>query len=429
MLQSPVTLASTRFALTEHFLRAYGDPPWQIIAGGRERSFTVKTLPALMKWIGEQQTANRNVFAPLPTTGGNLWHIALRVPLEFRPAECRFPPSLTIVTDEYHLLWRVNEPMKARLAKILAERLAKEIGGVPALDAPIPVPGTILFREVGARLTQRFPVQMMPAMPTAYKIVDGELKAEGGQIGSDPFMRADLVEARALEWLWPGFIPLGALTLLGGAAGMGKSQVAIALAATVSSAGAWPTGEKAEKGSALVLEAEDDVERTVVPRLLAAGADLKRIGLGKVVDLSESIELLEAEARRRSDLRLVVLSPIRKFMGKAELHGNLGVRAVLDPLLAWAESRGVTILGIAHPEKGKEHKEAFAGSAAFLEVARAAYSVIPDPADKNPIIKQKRRLMVAAKNNLGSDDVTLRYTIEGVRVEEIETSAVSWLPY
>ena len=45
-------------------------------------------------------------------------------------------PSLIVVADDYSLLWRFGEPLKPRLAKILAERMAKEIGGVPAMEDP-----------------------------------------------------------------------------------------------------------------------------------------------------------------------------------------------------------------------------------------------------------------------------------------------------
>jgi len=86
-------------------------------------------------------------------------------------------------------------------------------------------------------------------------------------------------------------IPLGALTLLGGAAGMGKTTLAISLAAILSKGGVWSTGETAERGSALVLERPRTIwPAPVTPRLIAAGADLNRIGLGKATDLSQSLE-------------------------------------------------------------------------------------------------------------------------------------------
>jgi putative DNA primase/helicase len=207
---------------------------------------------------------------------------------------------------------------------------------------------------------------------------------------------------------------------------MGKSQAAISIAAILSSGGVWPTGETAEPGATLILEPEDDLARTVTPRLIAAGADLKRVGVGKLVDLSRGPELLEAEWKRRKGLRLVVLSPIRKFVGGAEAHGNLGIRDVLQPVLDWAERRRVALLGIAHPPKGEEHREAFAGSAAFLELARAAFSVIPDPASDEPITKRKPRLLVGAKANLAADDVRLSYRIESAMAGAIPSSRVVW---
>src|SRR5438876_11090101 len=41
------------------------------------------------------------------------------------------------------------------------------------------------------------------------------------------------VTVKPPEWLWPGRIALGKLTLIAGEAGLGKSQVSIAIAGTV----------------------------------------------------------------------------------------------------------------------------------------------------------------------------------------------------
>lgn len=105
------------------------------------------------------------------------------------------------------------------------------------------------------------------------------------------------------------------------------------------------------------------------------------------------------------------LTAAEMIAGDAEHHGNTGVRDVLAPTLAWAEHRRVSLLGICHPLKGQEHKESFAGSAAFLELAGAAYSIIPDPASDEPIVKRKPRIMVSAKANLAADNIALSYRI------------------
>src|SRR5262249_59931691 len=51
------------------------------------------------------------------------------------------------------------------------------------------------------------------------------------------------VPVKPPEWLWPGRIAVGKLTLVAGEAGLGKSQVSIAMASTVTTGGGWPGGE------------------------------------------------------------------------------------------------------------------------------------------------------------------------------------------
>jgi hypothetical protein len=78
-----------------------------------------------------------------------------------------------------------------------------------------------------------------------------------------------------IEWLWPGRIAVGKLTLFGGKPGVGKSQLTSCLAATVSKGAEWPCGEgRSPQGAVVMLSAEDGIADTIVPRLIAAGADL-----------------------------------------------------------------------------------------------------------------------------------------------------------
>ena len=48
-------------------------------------------------------------------------------------------------------------------------------------------------------------------------------------------IRGDSVALEPVRWLWPGFLPAGVLTLLGGAPGCGKTTIALSVAATISS--------------------------------------------------------------------------------------------------------------------------------------------------------------------------------------------------
>ena len=76
-----------------------------------------------------------------------------------------------------------------------------------------------------------------------------------------------------MRWVWPGIIARAKVTGLVGHPGLGKSQVATDLAATVSTGRPWPGGVANDcAGEVIVLSAEDDAADTGVPRLIAAGA-------------------------------------------------------------------------------------------------------------------------------------------------------------
>src|SRR5262245_58174684 len=83
------------------------------------------------------------------------------------------------------------------------------------------------------------------------------------------------------DWLWQDYVPRGALTLLEGDPGLGKSLLALDLAARVSRGWQMPPAagpyEGAEPRGVLLLSAEDDLKRTIRPRLDAAGADVQRV--------------------------------------------------------------------------------------------------------------------------------------------------------
>src|SRR5579859_2038699 len=60
------------------------------------------------------------------------------------------------------------------------------------------------------------------------------------------------VEPRAIEWLWPGRIARGKLTLLTGDPGVGKSQISLDIAATITEGREWPDGGGVSRGSVIL---------------------------------------------------------------------------------------------------------------------------------------------------------------------------------
>src|SRR5687767_1579277 len=90
--------------------------------------------------------------------------------------------------------------------------------------------------------------------------------------------RVSEMTAKPVEWLWPGFLPAGMLAVLDGDPGTGKSVLTCDLAARVTTGREMPTGgHKIEPGAVLMLNAEDDAERIIKPRLAVAEANQQRV--------------------------------------------------------------------------------------------------------------------------------------------------------
>jgi putative DNA primase/helicase len=73
---------------------------------------------------------------------------------------------------------------------------------------------------------------------------------------------------------------------IAGDPGLGKSQIATYIAATVSAGGDWPFDDgTARRGDVVYITAEDGAAGTIRPRLEAAGANLDRVHIiERVID-------------------------------------------------------------------------------------------------------------------------------------------------
>jgi hypothetical protein len=243
------------------------------------------------------------------------------------------------------------------------------------------------------------------------------------------------VEAEPVDWVWPGRIARGKLTLVAGDPGMGKSQIGLDVVARVSKEGErFPDDSIAPTGSALILTAEDAANDTVRPRLEAANADLARVhrlraatfkdGARTTFSLQHDLAALSKKLREVGDVALVVIDPITSYMGsKIDSHRVTDVRAVLEPLAAWAEEHKVAVLGITHPPKNAPAKaiHALVGSIAYVAAARLVFLAIEEPGTE-------RRLLLAVKNNLGALAPGLGYALVQTIIssKNIVASHVAW---
>jgi len=226
------------------------------------------------------------------------------------------------------------------------------------------------------------------------------------------------LEMCGVEWLWPGRFALGKFGLIAGLPDMGKGQIAAFIAAAVTASIALPCEEgKTTQGNVIWFNAEDGLQDTVIPRLVAAGADLKRIrfvngtrvdGKDRTFNLVTDLPLLRKAIHEMGNVALVIIDPVSAYLGVGKVDGRsvTDVRGVLTPLKDMAEELHVAVIGIAHFNKKDDVKSALlrvSDSLAYVAAARHVYAVVDDPEDKD------RKLFVKAKNNLARDTKALRY--------------------
>ena len=227
------------------------------------------------------------------------------------------------------------------------------------------------------------------------------------------------IEPIPIEWLWPGRFALGKVSLIAGDPGGGKSQLTLDMAARITRGTLWPVDNvPAPIGSVVIISAEDDAADTIIPRLIAAGADLSKIHLFDAVrepclagttdrslSLARDLELLEAAIP--ADCVVIILDPISAYLGGMDGNNNAELRDLLAPLAKLAQRRRLAVVAISHLNKMEKSRSAYrvTGSIAFTAAARAVYIVAKDQNDS------KRRLFLPLKNNLGNDEGGLAYRI------------------
>jgi hypothetical protein len=246
------------------------------------------------------------------------------------------------------------------------------------------------------------------------------LRAAAERIDKASVCLAD-VQSKPLHWLWPGYLPRGMLVLLDGDPGLGKSFLTLDLAARLSTGRPMPPAEGPAHSpgqQVLLLNAEDDLERTIQPRLKALGADLSKChaltevddGIGpRPLSLPEDLGVVEAHIFRRR-AGLVVIDPLMAYLtGKVDSYRDSDVRKVLYRLKQLAEKTQATILLVRHLNKNSSGSDPLyrgGGSIGIIGAARIAWLVGRHPEEEN------QRVLCRLKGNLGAQPSALAYTLE-----------------
>ena len=230
------------------------------------------------------------------------------------------------------------------------------------------------------------------------------------------------VATHPIEWLWPGRIPLGKITILDGDPGIGKSLIAINIAACVSAGHLMPDSAPGIQGGVIIIAPEDSPADTIKPRLEAVRGDpaqvllldtfecfdAKRMGMYNYpFSLSRDLKDLEMTIKRRK-AKLVILDPLMAVLGHdVSATNDQDIREVLTPLAHVAERTRCAILIIRHLNKSSSTNALYrgAGSIGIIGAARMGLIAVRSPYD------EQKCILATSKNNLSKQASHLLYQI------------------
>jgi hypothetical protein len=242
--------------------------------------------------------------------------------------------------------------------------------------------------------------------------------ADGFEFRADDADPAD----RPVNWLWGPYLAFGTLAVLDGDPGAGETFLALDLAARLTAGKPMPDGspcpDRPGGHHVMVVNAEDPVEKVLIPRFVAAGGDLTRLHFfGGLVRGQPSVRPAQfpRDFRRLADsllegpVSLLVLDSLSGLFPKqVSINSDQSIREHLQPLARLAGLTGGCVLFNRHLNKVGGRLRAIYRGTGSIGIAGTARSLLlagRHPDDPN------RRVLAHSKNNLGEEGPSLGYRL------------------
>lgn len=221
-------------------------------------------------------------------------------------------------------------------------------------------------------------------------------------------------DLRPVTWLWPGWLPVGMLTLLAARPGLGKSMLALDLAGRIIAGQPWPDGApQAAPGAPCIYVDGENIPEVHNERAAAWNLDREELYMllpdeeDVLVDLSTTkYQELLSQMVFRLEPALVIIDSLGAVMGKGE-NAVEDVRALLGFLAGLAQHHGIGVLLIHHLRKGNQSgqlpldtidPDQIRGSGHITAMARVAWGLTTVQVGARPDPNGPRKLSVIKSN-------------------------------
>ena len=194
----------------------------------------------------------------------------------------------------------------------------------------------------------------------------------------------------------------------------GKSQMVAHWTACITDGKEFVPGvTPSVRGHAVIFSGERSLERTWIPRLIAAGISdyQKTVHLPRVETLEEAANILVELIAKDPEIKIVFIDPLNAFLG-GRSPTNARIRKQLGPFFAICERHGICVVLVHHFTKGghKDLIDIIGGSGGLPQAVGSIYALAR--------IKDIAILQHLECNDLPTDGQCYEYAIESVTLDQ-----------
>jgi len=260
------------------------------------------------------------------------------------------------------------------------------------------------------------------------RLSGGRLKDNHPETDSDDsdlgFIQMSDVVMKPIQWVAPGWLPKGKLTIIEGDPGVGKSWFMQYLCVQMINGDKIPHhgqyGQRGERsGRVLYVDLENDPETDTKPRLLDMG--LEHSKLRHFVQYYKPFSINEWEDFEKFEKvveqfrpKIIVFDTIMLYMSGTDTHKASDVQQALSRLSILAQEQDCAIVLVRHLGKTSRDniKHAGLGSIAFTGMARMVHTVRAHPHD------EEMTIVKTIKSNFCKPEPALKFYIEALPAKQ-----------